>query len=271
MRSRREVESVAWLLNEFTKNKEKDGRYYYRGEARKDHKLVPRLLRDDKEQRYLCDIHDWDLEYPVELQYALLERFRRYASSHNLSESFSTATGGRPSLDEWLCIAQHHGMPTLLLDWSLNPLIGLYFTVRDVSHHDKAGALWYLRLKKRSERNGSTVRLREQASETNRILLNKENRHENQRFIDKVRDPRVIVPWVFNNRIEAQHARFTYGGERHLKEGLEEITDTKKPWTTLDWFEVPAKYKNKIKRDLERLQIHERTLFPGLDYVVTVH
>lgn len=265
MTSRREVESVAWLLNEFRKNEEKDARYYYRGEARKAHKLVPRLLRNDEEQKYLCNIYEWDLEHPVELQYALLERFRRYASSHNLSESFSTATGGPPSLDEWLCIAQHHGLPTLLLDWSLNPLIGLYFAVRDVSRHEESGALWYLKLKKRIERNESTVRLREKTSEINRILLKTEDRYSNQRFKNKIPHPRVIVPWVFNNRIEAQHGRFTYSGERHIKVGLEDITDDKKPWTTLNWFEVPARNKNKIKRELEKIQIHERTLFPGLD------
>ncbi len=266
MKPRREIESVAWLLNEFSKKKTHPHvRYFYRGEAEQGHKLQPRLMRKKNVIASYSKLYSCSTDCIVELQYALLERFRRYASSQNIGNAFFSSAGESPTLDEWLCIAQHHGLPTLLIDWSLQPLIGLYFSVRDTALHDKSGRFWYLKLKERKDRKGNTVRFRDKSGIKNGILLADEEKDDDGLFVNKIDTPRVIVPWVFNKRIESQHARFTYSGRKYINMGFEDIEDELKPWEKLDWFEVPAGNKSQIKQDLEKLQIHEKTLFPDLD------
>ena len=98
------------------------GSYQYRGQRDRSWKLLPSLTRPDGPvAQGLGNDETWrDKEKHI------LAEFQTLASQH-LGVGIIQKLGEL----ELATFAQHHGAPTRLLDWTMNPLAALYFAVEE--------------------------------------------------------------------------------------------------------------------------------------------
>jgi hypothetical protein len=150
---------------EFT-NRHAQSKWIFRGVADKEFKLLPKIGRDSNK-------YDRNTE---EVIFANFSRRVRY---------FIDTTG----FDEWdlLALAQHHGLPTRLLDWTNNPLVAAYFAVSSMPL-EKTARVHAVRVRK------------------------KINRKDYIHPFDVVEDG-VIVPSAITARIVSQRGLFTIHGQ----------------------------------------------------------
>lgn len=92
----------------------------YRGVSREEYQLIPALGR----------MSQYDDDQLRDYEWHTVDEFRRRAKP---------LVPDTPADEwEWLFLAQHHGLPTRLLDWTSNPLVALFFAVAEDDQFDGA-------------------------------------------------------------------------------------------------------------------------------------
>jgi hypothetical protein len=239
----------------------KYARLYFRGEkavnGNLDFPLQPSLVRNSTYLRLARAWSEW--KSPKDLEDALIRRYTRYTAHH--IETDCEFAGRTLKQLEILCLAQHYGLPTLLTDWSLNALTGLYFALAKDDTGDLVngpGRLWVMELKPSRKREKLTIHLEDP-------LTHQQIENIVKNAIAK-KSPMIVVPLVFTKRIAAQEGRFVYSP--HAKNSGYALTSEKGnvPWATLTPYEIPgdSNAKQALLDVINSLGFHAGRLFPDL-------
>ena len=191
-----------------------------------------------------------------QLERHLLRNFKKYAHRDVVE---------RDSFWHWLSVAQHHGLPTRLMDWTHSPLIATHFATANTEKFDLDGAVWCVNYERTHTLLPSRMKAELHGEGANTFTIELLARAVSSlRELDSLsKRPYLlfIEPPSMDERIVNQFALFSVMSSATLGPGT---------WTTehpelCRKIVIPATLKWEIRDKLDQSNVTERVLFPGLD------
>ncbi len=208
-----------------------------------------------------CSSADYDLSTTLNrlgeahLERHLLRNFKKYSQKRH------TYT----SIWYWLALAQHHGLPTRMLDWTYSPLVALHFATANHEKYDIDSIIYavdYVDSIRYLPDGLATVIANEGSHIFTSEMLDRAV-HSLSELMQLKEEPYVVFfePPSIDDRIVNQYAVFSMMTDPNiiLSDWLQNVK--------LKSFKIiiPAELKWEIRDKLDQSNINERVLFPGLD------
>ena len=186
----------------------------------------------------------------------LLRNFRKYARRTDVPYD---------SVWNWLAVAQHHGLPTRLLDWTFSPQVAMHFATARVEHFGLDGAIWAIDFRAAHRLLPASLHapLEAEGSDVFTVEMLDRSAVTLEAFRALADDPFLLFfePPSLDERIVNQFALFSV---------VSDPTLSVEAWVRSHpeicrKIVIPSELKWEIRDKLDQANITERVLFPGLD------
>lgn len=207
---------------------EPETRHYFRGVSKSYYELIPKVGRILKASLVIGYFNER----------TIFTMFKNQAIPY---------LDRKPADDwEWLALAQHHGLPTRLLDWTTNPLVALYFAVCDEIDMEKARA-------EKPDYDGSSAVYH---------LIYKSGPLATEKYPDPLSFDKncalVSLPHI-TSRLKAQSGVFTI--QKDPRKPLDQLVRPGR----VTRLAIPYDLRRELRLILYGYGVHQASLFPSLD------